>query len=114
MQIRGTNLSMVRGDSETLNITLKTETLTFNPGDTLELTVRETLDSPERALYKKIVVAAGLHPTTLTININPEDTQNLDFNKTYVYDIQWSTAEGVVKTIVENSKFSLRPEVTHG
>ena len=44
MKIQGTNITMTRGDSESITVICRPEP--FTQGDTVTLTVRESADSP--------------------------------------------------------------------
>lgn len=113
MTITGTNLSMVRGDSEALTIRLIEEDgitqVDFEQGDTVFFTMREALGDTITILQKVVV---GFLDGEAIIDIQPADTGSLFF-KTYVYDIQWTRADGQVKTIVPASDFTILAEVTY-
>ncbi|MBQ7737039.1 MAG: hypothetical protein IJT62_04315 [Oscillospiraceae bacterium] len=107
MVINGTNISMVRGDSETLTVTCSEP---FAAGDAVTLTVREDVESPI-ALQKTVTVFGDYGEAV--IEIQHEDTEGLDFGN-YVYDIQLTRADGTVTTLVKVSRFTLEEEVTYG
>jgi hypothetical protein len=112
MTITGTNISMVRGDSESLTIRLFDDSgdqVNIVSGDTVYFTVREALGDTVTILQKVII---GFLNGEAIIEINPSDTDSLFF-KTYVYDIQWTRADGQVKTIVPASNFTILAEVTY-
>lgn len=112
MIVSGTNLKITRGDTGAIRVAVSDaagEAVPLEDGDTIELTVRERLRSPEKILYKK--VTEFVYGEAL-ITIHPEDTSNLKF-KTYVYDIQLTRANGQVQTIVKPSQFEVGSEVTY-
>jgi hypothetical protein len=112
MTITGTNISMVRGDSESLTVRLfdnDGDQVDIVFGDTVYFTVREALGDTVTILQK---VITGFLNGEAIIEINPVDTDSLFF-KTYVYDIQWTRADGQVKTIVPASNFTILAEVTY-
>lgn len=113
MTITGTNISMVRGDSEALTIILREEDgvtqVDFETGDTVYFTMREALGDTATILQKVVV---GFLDGEAVIEIEPADTSTLFF-KTYVYDIQWTRADGQIKTIVPASDFTILAEVTY-
>ena len=112
MTITGTNISMVRGDSESLTVRLfddNGDQVNIVSGDTVYFTVREALGDTATILQK---VITGFLSGEAVIQINPSDTDALFF-KTYVYDIQWTRADGQVKTIVPASNFTILAEVTY-
>ena len=108
MTIKGTNISMVRGDSE--SITVRCSQQPFAEGDTVTMTLRESTDSPV-TLRKDVTEfdEAG----EAVIALRPEDTSPLDFGD-YVYDIQLTRSDGTVATLVKVSRFTLEEEVTYG
>ena len=112
MIINGTNLSMIRGDSESIVLTLQEgeEKSSFLEGDTLYLTVKERVISEEKTFQK--VVTEFNEDGTATIEILPEDTKDVEF-KTYVYDIQLTRKDGAVTTIIPPSDFTIKGEVTY-
>lgn len=110
MDYSGTDLSMVRGDSETINFILKNiagERI-LDDTDIIEFAVRKKASSAERLIYKKVVPVNG----RAVIDILPEDTSGLKF-KDYVYDIQHTNAAGKVTTLVKCSTFSITEEVAY-
>lgn len=113
MTVTGTNISMVRGDSEALTIRLIDQDgvtqVDFEFGDTVYFTVREALGDTVTILQKTVV---SFTDGEALIQIDPSDTSTLFF-KTYVYDIQWTKADGQVKTIVPASDFTILAEVTY-
>lgn len=105
MKLNGSNISMVRGDSESLTVTCSTP---FSAGDTVYLTVREDAES-DIAMQK---IVTEFPDGTAVFIIEPDDTEGLDFGN-YVYDIQVTWAGGVVKTLVGPARFRLTEEVTY-
>lgn len=106
MIVSGTNLTMTRGDSECLEVTISGYEL--QPGDKLEMTVRLYVGG--RVLLHKEITE--FEDNAANIPIWPEDTQSLNFGK-YVYDLQLTFAGGTVKTIVKPSRFTVAQEVTY-
>ena len=103
---------MVRGDSESLTIKLVDQDgdqFDFENGDTVYFTVKESLGDSQTTIQKVII---GFIDGEAVIILNPSDTSNLFF-RTYVYDIQWTRADGQVKTIVPASDFTILAEVTY-
>lgn len=108
MTVKGTNISMTRGDSETLTVTCPEDP--FTKGDRLTMTVRESVDSAV-VLRKEVTAFDGTGEAVFVLR--PEDTDPLDFGD-YVYDIQLDRADGTVTTLVKVSKFTVEEEVTYG
>ena len=111
MTITGTNMSMVRGDTEAFTVACTEDGVarSFVTGDTVYFTVKKTVSETEKTLQKVI--------TTFTdgkalVDILPIDTKNLDA-KPYVYDIQIVFSNGTKKTVISPSVFELTSEVTY-
>lgn len=85
------------------------EQFDFENGDTVYFTVRDALGDSQTTIQK---VITGFLDGKAVIILDPSDTSNLFF-KTYVYDIQWTRADGQVKTIVPASDFTILAEVTY-
>lgn len=106
MTINRTNISMTRGDSETLTVSLSNGV--FNAGDTVTLTVRPDVEDP---IVLQKVVTEFFDGAAIFILV-PNDTEGLEFGD-YVYDIQLTRADGYVTTLVKPSQFTLEEEVTY-
>ncbi|MEI6296281.1 MAG: hypothetical protein WCO84_01365 [bacterium] len=113
MNIVGTDISMVRGDSETMTISCTNSQtnlpVPFVTGDTVYFTVKEDAKFTQKKLQK--IVTAFVDGKAI-INITPQDTKNLEF-KNYVYDIQLTAYDTTVKTIIPISVFAVEKEVTY-
>lgn len=111
MQIKGTNITMVRGDSETITVTMKTpnaDKVDFVNGDTVYFTVKDNTITKTKIIQK--VITDFIEGTAL-ISLVPEDTKGLRA-KDYVYDIQLTRDGDIVTTIVKPSKFTVLGDVT--
>ena len=106
MKVSGKNLSMTRGDTESLTVSVKDTP--FQAGDTVFFTVRPKVCAPI-ALQK---IATTFTDGKAVFSIAPSDTEGLPFGS-YVYDIQWTKANGDVVTIVKPSIFTIAEEVTY-
>lgn len=112
MIIREKNIHMVRGDTEALQVKLQKEDGTpyfLEDGDIIYFTVKSSPRTEEKLLQK--VITEFVDGAAL-ITIEPEDTKELNFRK-YKYDIQWTRADGIVKTIVPVSDFVIEEEITY-
>ena len=112
MKIKGTNISMTRGDSEAIKVTVKDTLGNIVPlvtGDTIYFTVRENLLSPTKIIEK--IITEFVDGQAL-ITIHPQDTNDLRF-LSYVYDIQLTKENGAVKTIIPPSHLTITGEVTY-
>lgn len=101
------SIYLTRGDSAYLTVVVKKENKFYQAqeGDVLHFSVKKDVTDKDYIIHKEFEVGNS-------IVINPEDTKEQDFGK-YVYDVQLSTANGDVFTIVEPSLFYIKEEVTH-
>lgn len=112
MKIHGTNISMTRGDSEAIKVTVKDTLGNIIPlvtGDTIHFTVREKMLSTTKIIEK---IITEFDDGQALITIHPQDTNNLRFTS-YIYDIQLTRENGSVKTIITPSQFTITGEVTY-
>ena len=111
MQIKGTNMTMIRGDSETIFVSMEdaeNEKVAFKTGDTLRMTIKDSLKSAVNILQK---VITEFEYWNAIIILTPEDTKDLRV-KEYIYDVQLTRADGTVSTIIKPSKFTIEGDVT--
>ena len=112
MKIKGTDIEMIRGDTEAIRIgvqdagSLKVDLV---DGDVVHFTVKT--DPNTEAIILQKIVSEFIEGEAL-ITIYPQDTSGLQF-RSYVYDIQLTRANGTVKTIVPVSIFKIRAEVSY-
>lgn len=106
MTVSGTNLSMVRGDTETIRVSVAGYDLVA--GDKVEFTVREDASSPV-VIHKAVT---DFMDNAALIYIENEDTAKLPFGD-YYYDIQLTHGGGRISTVVKKSKFKLEEEITY-
>jgi hypothetical protein len=112
MKVQGTNISMIRGDSEEIKVSCRTESgvdFHFAEGDTVYFTVKKNTNTEEKTLQK--IVTEFIEGVAL-ITIFPKDTRELKTG-VYYYDIQLNRANGQVKTIIPPSQFTINAEVTY-
>lgn len=105
-KIDNDDIELTRGDSATIKveITKQDNSLYKRKGvDKLVFTLKKSYNSNQTLLRKEI--------EGLTFLINPEDTQSLAYGE-YWYDIQLTTTNGNVYTVVGPARFILREEVT--
>lgn len=108
MKVTGTNLSMTRGDSE--SITVSADNRPFSGGDRIEMTVRKRPEAEDVEMYKLV---ENFDSGKAVIEIKPEDTAEMSFG-THYYDVQLTMADGTVTTIIKPSTLYLDKEVTYG
>lgn len=112
MIINGTDLKMIRGDSESITLTIENEDNTpykFQEGDIVYFTVRLRATSKD-IVFQKIITY--FPDNEAIIEIQPEDTSGLRFTE-YLYDIQLTQFNGRVKTVVPVSTIEMLEEITH-
>lgn len=112
MRVSGTDIYMIRGDTEAIKVTLRDVNgvkVDLLEGDTIYFTVKTSALTTEITLQKIVTefIDGEAH-----ITIHPEDTKELSM-KSYRYDIQLTTKSGTVKTIVPVSAFTIEKEVTY-
>lgn len=116
MIVNGTCLTMVKNDTEAINVTLNDqsgEAVNFAVGDIVYLTIAKVnpvTDSLEQVLQKSTEVSTVTN--SVTIDIASADTDDMSADDEYKYDIQWSSSGGI-KTIIPYSDFELIREVTN-
>lgn len=110
MKIQGTNLSMIRGDTESIVVScIKDNRPYIEDGDIIYFTVKKSVKTEEKLLQKIITI---FKDDKALIEIEPQDTKELKYGK-YVYDIQLTKFNGEVKTLVHPSNFEIEGEVTY-
>lgn len=112
MVIQGTNIKMIRGDTESIRVAVEKDggvKLDLVKGDVIYFTVKENYYSEDRKIQK---VISEFENGEALITIHPEDTRQLKPGN-YVYDIQLNRSNGQVKTIVPKSNFRIEADVTH-
>lgn len=113
MIVNGTDMSMVRGDTESITIKMQDKDgvkVPFVDGDILYMTVKRSGTTTRKILQK---VVNSFTDGNAEIFISSEDTKNIPFLE-YVYDIQVNRIEdGSITTIIPASKFVLNEEITY-
>lgn len=107
MKSKSNDIAITRGDTE--GILIKFNDYKPTADDKFELTVRKSIQSPDKSLHK---VGQLMEDGTVLIKIDPSDTSGLDFGQ-YVYDVQATFGSGEVKTIIKPAKFFVGGEVTY-
>lgn len=102
--VNGNDIYITRGDTATFTLNLTQDGQPYDySDDTVVLTVRRNVHDSEILIQKTITYGNN-------VAIDPADTQNL--LGVYWYDIQLTTAGGVVDTVIPPSKFVVRADVT--
>ena len=97
--INGSDISLTRGDSLVLGITITKGDIEYTPvqGDVVRFALKHVIADDEPLIIKNA-------------DISTNDTKELAFG-TYVYDIQLTTHDGFVDTFIGPAKFNLTEEV---
>lgn len=105
-KINGSTISITRGDTGVFSLDIKNaqgQAYDYSQ-DTVLFTVKKTVFDNTPLIQKTVVYGEN-------ITILPSDTSSLPYGA-YVYDVQLTTAGGVVDTIIVPSKFIVMEEVT--
>lgn len=104
--IMGTDITLTRGDSLFLQLSLSKSGEPYTPdvGSAIRFAMKEKYTDEEVVLNKPIPI------DTLLLEIEPEDTKDLIMKKTYVYDIQLTDENGYVDTFISGT-FTIGEEV---
>lgn len=113
-QIEGTTISMTRGDTLKVAVSLTKDGQPYTPveGDKIRFAAKdpkmycdkgEYVDSEPRIL-KDIPIE------TMMLVLDPADTKTLDFGN-YVYDMEITFADGTVDTFITQAVLRIKPEV---
>lgn len=99
------NVYLTRGDSAYLELNIRSSNgpYIFQDGDVIALTIKKSVHD-ENVILQKLARDGEL-------KIEPSDTKLLDYGE-YVYDIQITTSDGDVFTVISPAKFVLKDEVT--
>lgn len=107
MIVRGQNLFMTRGDSESISVSCKN--YSFENGDVIDFTVKVDEYATKALIHKRIT---EFQDGVAYIYIDPVDTSSLKFGE-YLYDIQLTNKNGGVSTIIRPHTFEIGSEVTY-
>lgn len=108
VKIRGTTITMTRGDSLLVFLDLQnSDGTTYEPneGDYIRFAVKKTFDDSVPPILVKEI------PTdTMKLVLDPEDTKQFAYGQ-YRYDIQITTADGLVDTFIDRAVLVITEEV---
>jgi len=108
LRVDANQISLTRGDTAYLIVPIfndvTSEDYVLSPDDTITFTVKKTVDDTE-FIFQKVMKGSN------EIHILPEDTIGCSYT-TYMYDVQLTTANGDVFTVIEPTKFRITSEVT--
>ena len=106
LSLKGQDIQLTRGDSAYFNLQITQNGGTNykrQKGDKLVFTIKRSYNSEFSYLEKEI--------PNLALIIDPKDTESLDYGN-YWYDIELTTSDGAVYTVVGPARFIVREEVT--
>ena len=102
-------IQLTRGDTARLSVDINNDTLgdkyEIQPDDTLFFTVKKRTSDKLYSFQKKVIGSNMFH-------ILPTDTEELSFGN-YLYDVQLTTKDGDVYTVIGPSTFEIMKEVTY-
>lgn len=110
MELSGTNIAMINGDSETITVAAvdtNGDPLLLTAGDKITFTVKKSTYESNVAIQK--VITEFVNGEAI-IELAAADTINLSGG--YFYDIQLDRADGTVTTIVKPSSLTVQRGVT--
>lgn len=105
--VSGTTITLTRGDTFVATIAINQfdgQPYTPVEGDSVRFAMKSSYADIKPLLVKDIPI------TTMLLVLEPEDTADLTFGK-YVYDIQLTTADGVVSTFIAKAIIRITEEV---
>lgn len=105
-RVSGSTIAITRGDTGIFTLALndsKGAPYDFSNDEVL-FTVKKTVQDTEALIQKRIIYGEN-------VTILPVDTSQLPYGS-YVYDIQVTTAGGIVDTVITPSPFVVKEEVT--
>ena len=114
-KISGTTISLTRGDTLKVNITLTTKDK--NPyipvaADRIRFALKSAKMNVNKTEFvdKEPLITKDIPYNTMQLKLDPEDTKNLPFGS-YKYDLQITFANNEVDTFISNADFIITPEV---
>lgn len=108
VKISGTTITMTRGDSLVVFLDLEnSDGTTYEPddGDYIRFAMKQSFDDSVPPILVKEI------PTdTMKLILDPADTKQLTYGQ-YRYDIQITTADGLVDTFIDRAVLIITEEV---
>ena len=102
-------IKLTRGDTARIGVSIENdisgEKYEVQPEDVLVLTVKKSISDADYSFQKKVTGSNQFH-------ILPSDTSSLEFGR-YVYDVQITTKNSDVYTVIGPCSFELLKEVTY-
>ena len=106
--IEDNNITLTRGDTLLLQIKMIKQGQPYVPqeGDSIRFAMKKKYSDSD----DQVVLVKEIPIETLILEIEPQDTKNLPMRSKYVYDIQFTDAEGRVDTFIKGT-FLITEEV---
>lgn len=107
-QINGNNITLTRGDSLTIQLSLTKDEEPYIPseGSSIRFAMKKRFTDPDES----VLLVKDIPIDTLILEIEPEDTKGLTMKSKYVYDIQLTDEAGRVDTFISGT-FTIGEEV---
>ena len=107
-KIEGTTITLTRGDTLFIELEITKDGEAYVPaeGDKIRFAMKMKYKDPDA----DVLINKQIPTDTLTLELEPEDTKTLPMGKDYVYDIEFTDADGHVDTFVKGV-FHLDEEV---
>ena len=106
-KIANNTIQITRGDTGIFTLALTSAGQPYDyTDDQVLFTVKRNVNTTEIVFQKTVLYGEN-------VTIEPQDTASLNYGN-YVYDVQVTTASGVVDTVITPSAFVVLPEVTFG
>lgn len=112
--ISDTDIFMTRGDTLLVQVSVTLDEEGYSPedGDTIAFYLKRAAMNSKKTAYKdeQPIITKKIPVDTMILELEPDDTKPLEFGD-YVYDVEFTYANGRVDTFINNAKLHLIPEV---
>lgn len=102
--VKGTTITLTRGDTFEAEITIKAGSETYTPSssDSIRFAVKHNTLTADRTEYtdSEPLLVKNIPISTMRLTLLPDDTKELGFGN-YAYDIQITLANGKVATFIK-------------
>ena len=115
VNIQGTTINMTRGDSLIATVSPKDKATgqdyVVQEGDSFRFVMRNKKMTSDKSAFVDAdpLLTKEIPSDTLILELEPEDTKPFGFGA-YFYDIQLTTAQGLVDTFIYEATINLKPE----
>ena len=109
--INGTTITLTRGDTFLATVSMTdAQGEAYIPGEGDEVRFKCSKSYPSEHGTDTPLIEKVLDNSTLLLELDPEDTDGLRFGE-YVYDVQLTTAAGVVDTFIPKGRLIIAEEL---